>query len=74
MKNQLANLNNAVTLGLVNVNDFYSITVTEHDIYLQGRFKPELVRAYGSFETDSNGFLCAMVTLCDARFKITLTD
>ncbi len=74
MNNQLENLNNAVNLGLVNLNDFYSVNFTEHSINLQGKFKSELVRAYGNFETDTNGFLCANVTLCDVEFKITLTD
>jgi|DEB0MinimDraft_10_1074344.scaffolds.fasta_scaffold17890_2 hypothetical protein len=74
MKTQFENLNNAVNLGLVNLNDFYSVTFTEHSINLQGKFKSELVRAYGTFETDANGFLCAKVTLCDVEFKITLTD
>lgn len=74
MNNQFENLNNAVNLGLVNLNDFYSVTFTEHSISLQGRFKSELVRAYGTFKTDANGFLCAKVTLCEAVFKITLTD
>ena len=74
MKKQFENLNNAVNLGLVNLNDFYSVTFTEHSINLQGKFKSELVRAYGNFEPDTNGFLCAKVTLCDVEFKITLTD
>jgi len=74
MNKQFENLNNAVNLGLINLNDFYSVTFTEHSINLQGKFKSELVRAYGTFETDANGFLCATVTLCDARFKIVLTD
>jgi len=74
MKKQFENLNNLVELGHVNLNDFYSVTFTEHSIRLQGKFKSELVRTYGTFETDTNGFLCAKVTICDVEFKITLTD
>ncbi len=74
MKKQFENLNNLVELGHVKLNDFYSVTFTEHSINLQGKFKSELVRTYGTFETDTNGFLCATVTICDVEFKITLTD
>jgi len=74
MKTQFENLSNAVNLGLINLNDFYSVTFSDYSINLQGKFKSELVRTYGTFETDTNGFLCATVTLCDAQFKIVLTD
>ena len=74
MNEQFENLTNAVKLGLINLNDFYSVTFSEHSINLQGKFKSELVRTYGTFETDANGFLCAIVTLCDVKFKIVLTD
>ena len=74
MKKQFENLNNLVELGHVNLNDFYSVTFNQHSINLQGKFKSELVRTYGNFETDTNGFLCAKVTICDVEFKITLTD
>jgi hypothetical protein len=74
MNTQFENLNNAVNLGLINLNDFYSVTFSGHSISLQGKFKSELVRKYGTFETDTNGFLCATVTLCDVKFNIVLTD
>ena len=74
MNTQFENLNNAVNLGLINLNDFYSVTFSGHSISLQGKFKSELVRKYGTFETDTNGFLCAKVTLCDVKFNIVLTD
>jgi len=74
MNEQFENLTNAVKLGLINLNDFYSVTFSEHSINLQGKFKSELVRTYGTFETDANGFLCATVTLCEVKFKIVLTD
>ena len=74
MNEQFENLTNAVKLGLINLNDFYSVTFSEHSISLQGKFKSELIRNYGNFETDANGFLCATVTLCDVKFKIVLTD
>ena len=74
MKKQFENLNNLVELGHVNLNDFYSVTFSQHSINLQGKFKSELVRTYGTFETDTNGFLCAKVLICDVEFKITLTD
>jgi hypothetical protein len=74
MNTQFENLTNAVNLGLINLNDFYSVTFSERSINLQGKFKSELVRTYGTFETDTNGFLCATVTLCDAQFNIVLTD
>jgi len=74
MNEQFKNLNSAVNLGLINLNDFYSVTFSEHSINLQGKFRSELVRTYGTFEADTNGFLCAKVTICDVEFKITLTD
>lgn len=74
MKKQFENLNNLVELGHVNLNDFYSVTFTEHSINLQGKFSSELVRTYGTFETDTNGFLSAKFTICDVEFKVTLTD
>ena len=74
MNTKFENLTNAVNLGLINMDDFYSVTFSGHSISLQGKFKSELVRTYGTFETDTNGFLCATVTLCDAQFKIVLTD
>jgi len=74
MKTQFENLSNAVNLGLINLNDFYSVTFSDYSINLQGKFKSELVRTYGTFEPDTNGFLCATVTLCDAQFNIVLTD
>jgi len=74
MNEQFKNLNSAVNLGLINLNDFYSVTFSERSINLQGKFKSELVRTYGTFETDAAGFLCATVTLCDVKFNIVLTD
>ena len=74
MNTKFENLTNAVNLGLINMDDFYSVTFSEHSINLQGKFRSELVRTYGTFETDTNGFLCAKVTICDVEFKITLTD
>ena len=74
MKKQFENLNNLVELGHVNLNDFYCVNFTEHSIQLQGKFKSELVRTCGTFETATNGFLCATVTICDVELKITLTD
>ena len=74
MNKQFENLNNAVNLGLINLNDFYSVTFSEHSINLQGNFKSEKVRTYGNFESDTNGFLKATVTICEVKFNITLTD
>ena len=74
MKKQFENLNNLVELGHVNLNDFYSVTFTDNSINLQGKYNSELVKTYGTFETDRNGFLCARVNICDIEFKITLTD
>ena len=74
MNTQFENLNNAVSLGLINMDDFYSVTVSKYSIKLQGKFTSELVRKYGTFETDTNGFLYATVTLCEAQFEIVLTD
>ena len=74
MKKQFENLNNLVELGHVNLNDFYSVTFTERSINLQGKYNSDVVKKYGTFETDTNGFLYAKVNICDVEFKITLTD
>ena len=69
--------------GFLNVDDFYSITVTEYSIRLQGQYSSKLIRDYSQatykghdlvFTTDSNGHMVGEITIDDVRLHLTFTD
>ena len=77
MKNHLEYLNHLNSInGLIDVEDFYSITFTKYEISFQGRYNPKTLSKYNGlfkFDIEPNGYICGSAKIDDISIRISLT-
>ena len=75
MKNNKRKLELLISLGIINIEDFYSISFTGYDLVIQGNYNAKLIeklKASGfSFYLETNN---NYVNAIRNNIKITLTD
>ena len=79
MNNQFDELMNLVNLGIINLDDFYCVTIWGKGIELQGKSTSDKVKGYSGvfkFEVDQEnnfGFLIGKSKIHGINVSITLT-
>jgi hypothetical protein len=76
MKKQLERLNNLTKNG-INIDDFYTVSITKHEISLQGRVTSDSLHVYiklfNNLAVEDNGFICGSTVIDGVNVRITLT-
>lgn len=71
MKRNLHKLNRLVSLGIIDIEDFYLISVTKYNILLQGKYNPNIIQKYAiDFNVNDIGFVVGR----KRNIEIILTD
>ena len=79
MENQLNHLQHLVDKGIINLDDFYCVTIWDTEIKLQGKSTSDKVKGYSGifkFEVDQEnnfGFLNGESKIHGINVSITLT-
>ena len=77
MKNHLEYLNHLNSLnGLIDIDDFYTITFTQSEISLQGKITSQVLMKYSALfnlEIQDNGFILGKALLDGVTIRMTLT-
>jgi hypothetical protein len=76
MKKQLERLNNLAKNG-INIDDFYTASITKHEISLQGRVTSDTMckyrKLFDNLAVEDNGFICGSIVIDGVNVRITLT-
>jgi hypothetical protein len=77
MKKHLEYLNHLNSLnGLIDIDDFYTITFTQSEISLQGKITSQVLMKYSALfnlEIQDNGFILGKALLDGVTIRMTLT-
>jgi hypothetical protein len=73
MKEQLEKLNNLIADGVVDMNDFYAVSVYADKITLQGLFSSSKAMKYGCKEVGKTGYIEGKINCSGTLAEITLT-
>ena len=77
MNNQLNNLQHLASKGMIDLDDFYCVTIWDKRITLQGQLTHEKVSGYSEFFelkiSKPNGFLTGIAELDGVLIEVTFT-
>jgi len=75
MNNQFKNIQHLVSKGIIDLDDFYSVTFSNYRIDLQGQMSSEVIKSYEEFFDfkTKNGFVTSDAIIDGINVNITLT-
>lgn len=75
MNKQFNNIQHLVSKGIIDLEDFYSVTFSNYRIDLQGHMTSERIKGYEEFFefTTKNGFITSDAIIDGINVSITLT-
>lgn len=75
MNKQFNNIQHLVNKGIIDLDDFYSVTFSKHRIDLQGHMTSERIKGHEEFFEfrTSNGFVTSDAIIDGINVSITLT-